>query len=222
MAKKCTKKSNAQARLFFCQSKPVLLVCCSPSPLQKLPIVMIQKFCYHGNVTSHFSSLSEFPMNLTLYLLIGRIWGLWHDPLWENRDSSRFTEFCVFQASKDETGAGEGRESRDTLEATPASRFSLLALKKSEKIILFCRLAWQGKCYRNGEVNSGAREREEGLKFLHFTHYLGRYIRSRPLVGHSYSIRLFPTFIPDLLTAFVRSSPQCFRNVFQLPATWPT
>ena len=106
--------------------------------------------------------------NLTLYLLIGRIWGLWHDPLWENRETSWFTEFCVFQASKDETGAGEGRESRDKLEATPAPRFSLLALKKSEKIILFCRLAWQGKCYRNGEVNSGAREREEGLKFLHF------------------------------------------------------
>ena len=25
--------------------------------LQKLPIVVIQKICYHGNVTSHFSSL---------------------------------------------------------------------------------------------------------------------------------------------------------------------
>ena len=25
--------------------------------LQKLPIVVMQKFCYHGNVTSHFSSL---------------------------------------------------------------------------------------------------------------------------------------------------------------------
>ena len=64
MAKKCTKKSNAQARLFFCQSKPVLLVCCSPSPLQKLPLVVIQKFCYHGNVTSHFSSLLVFPMKI--------------------------------------------------------------------------------------------------------------------------------------------------------------
>jgi len=25
--------------------------------LQKLPIVVIQKFCYHGNARSHFSSL---------------------------------------------------------------------------------------------------------------------------------------------------------------------
>ena len=29
----------------------------SPSFLLKLPIVVIQKFCYHGNMTSHFSSL---------------------------------------------------------------------------------------------------------------------------------------------------------------------
>ena len=42
-------------------------------------------------------------------------------------------------------------------------------LKKSEKIILFCRPAWQGKYYRNREENSGAREREKGLMFLHFT-----------------------------------------------------
>ena len=34
-----------------------MFFCCSPSPLQKLPVVVIQKFCYHGNVTSHFSSL---------------------------------------------------------------------------------------------------------------------------------------------------------------------
>ena len=33
----------------------LLLFCCSP--LQKLPVVVIQKFCFHGNVTSHFSSL---------------------------------------------------------------------------------------------------------------------------------------------------------------------
>ena len=43
-------------RCFFCQSKPIVF-CCVSSPLQKLPIVVIQKFCYHGNVTSHFSSL---------------------------------------------------------------------------------------------------------------------------------------------------------------------
>ena len=41
--------------------------------------------------------------------------------------------FAFFQASKDETEAGEGRESRDTLEGTHAWRFSLLALKKAKK-----------------------------------------------------------------------------------------
>ena len=37
----------------------LLLFCCLPLPLplQILPIVVIQKFCYHGNMTSHFSSL---------------------------------------------------------------------------------------------------------------------------------------------------------------------
>ena len=29
----------------------------SPSSLLKLPLVVIQKLCYHGNLTSHFSSL---------------------------------------------------------------------------------------------------------------------------------------------------------------------
>ena len=47
-AKKCTKTRDARAKLFSC---------CSPLPLKKLPLVVIQKFCYHGNVTSHFSSL---------------------------------------------------------------------------------------------------------------------------------------------------------------------
>ena len=49
---KCTKKSDARAKFFFCQS--FLLFA---SPLQKLPIVEIHKFYYHGNVTPHFSSL---------------------------------------------------------------------------------------------------------------------------------------------------------------------
>ena len=47
---------NARAKMFFCNLN-LLFLCCSPSPLQNLPIVVIQKFCYHGNVTSHFSSL---------------------------------------------------------------------------------------------------------------------------------------------------------------------
>ena len=32
--------------------------------LQKLPIVVIQKFCYYGNVTSHFSSLLVFLIHI--------------------------------------------------------------------------------------------------------------------------------------------------------------
>ena len=68
-------------RWFFCQSKPIVF-CHSPSPLQKLPIVVIQKFCYHGNVTSHFSSLfssikqfhpsSEFIINNNFSLLMSQ------------------------------------------------------------------------------------------------------------------------------------------------------
>ena len=41
---------------FFGQSKPVSFYC-SPSPSLKLPMVVIKKFWYHSNVTSHFTSL---------------------------------------------------------------------------------------------------------------------------------------------------------------------
>ena len=41
--------ANLSLLFFF----PFLL----PSSLFKLPIVVIQKFCYHGNLTSHFYSL---------------------------------------------------------------------------------------------------------------------------------------------------------------------
>ena len=44
------------------QSKPVVFLpflFSSPSLLLKLPLIVIQKFCYHGNVTSHFSSLKN-------------------------------------------------------------------------------------------------------------------------------------------------------------------
>ena len=123
MAKKCTKKRNTHAKLFFCQSKPIA-------------VVVIQKYCSHGNMTSHFSSRpmkipGEFdPLSSHrphLEIMAGPALG--KQPV----DTSWFTESCVFQASKDETEAGEGRESRDTLEGTPASRFSLLALKKAKK-----------------------------------------------------------------------------------------
>ena len=53
-AKKCTKKR------LFCQYKPIVFLpfsLPSPSLLLKLSIVVILKCCYHGNVTSHFSSL---------------------------------------------------------------------------------------------------------------------------------------------------------------------
>ena len=157
---------NVQKRIMHRQS-------CSFAHLNLLLLLWSRNFA--PMVTwRHASPLYQYSQwrsqeNLTLCLLIGRIWGLWHDPLWENRDTSWFTEFCVFQASKDETEEGEGRDSRETLEGTHAWRFSLLVLKKSEKIILFCRPAWQGKYYRNREENSGAREREKGLMFLHFT-----------------------------------------------------
>ena len=42
----------------------------SPSSLLKLPIVVIQKFCYHGNVTSHFPSLLDKSCYLRLHLCI--------------------------------------------------------------------------------------------------------------------------------------------------------
>ena len=53
-AKKCTKKFEVLALLpkliaFLAFSLP------SPSSLLKLHIVLIQKLCYHGNMTSHFS-----------------------------------------------------------------------------------------------------------------------------------------------------------------------
>ena len=59
-ATKCTKKRDARAKLLPCQSKPVVFLpflFSSPSSLVKLPLVVIQKFCHHGNVTSHLSSL---------------------------------------------------------------------------------------------------------------------------------------------------------------------
>ena len=46
----------------------------SPSLLLKLLIVVIQKFCYHGNVTSHFSSLFRGPNYLKCSLSIRRFW----------------------------------------------------------------------------------------------------------------------------------------------------
>ena len=44
-------QSHSISRFFFATDRT------PRSSLLKLPIVVIQKFCYHGNVTSHFSSL---------------------------------------------------------------------------------------------------------------------------------------------------------------------
>ena len=69
MAKKCAKKRDACVKLLFYNINlllfwPFLLL--SPSFLPMLPFVAIQKFFYHGNVTSHFSSLliSNYLLNL--------------------------------------------------------------------------------------------------------------------------------------------------------------
>ena len=43
----------------FCQYKPIpflLFTVAVAKRVKKLPVVVIQTFCYHGNMTSHFSS----------------------------------------------------------------------------------------------------------------------------------------------------------------------
>ena len=55
------KMRDALAKLFFCQSTPIAF-----SLLQELPIVVIQKFCYHSKVTSHFSSLLSKERDIAL------------------------------------------------------------------------------------------------------------------------------------------------------------
>ena len=57
-----SKKRDAGAKLLFCYSKLIAFLpfsLPSPSSLLELPIAVIQKFCYHGNMTSHFSSLFQ-------------------------------------------------------------------------------------------------------------------------------------------------------------------
>ena len=54
------KNSDAHAELLLCWYKPIAFFhfsLLSPASLLKLPIVVIQKFYYQGNTTSHFSSL---------------------------------------------------------------------------------------------------------------------------------------------------------------------
>ena len=57
-----SKKRDERVKLLFCYSKLIAFLSfslLSPSSLLKLPIAVIQKFCYHGNMTSHFSSLFQ-------------------------------------------------------------------------------------------------------------------------------------------------------------------
>ena len=57
-----SKKRDARVKLLFCYSKLIAFLSfslLSPSSLLELPIAVIQKFCYHGNMTSHFSSLFQ-------------------------------------------------------------------------------------------------------------------------------------------------------------------
>ena len=68
MVKKYTKKRDARAKLSFCHNKPIAfflpfsLPSPSPSPssLLRLPIVVLKRFFYHGNVTSYFSPLYKY------------------------------------------------------------------------------------------------------------------------------------------------------------------
>ena len=62
MAKKCAKKRDARAKLLFYFYKLIAFLpfsLPSPSLLSKHPFVVIQKVCYHGNVTSHFPLYSS-------------------------------------------------------------------------------------------------------------------------------------------------------------------
>ena len=58
---------HMQSCCFACLN--LCLFCCSPSSLQKLPILVIQKFYYHGKMTSQFTSPFSYLFSL-LYNLI--------------------------------------------------------------------------------------------------------------------------------------------------------
>ena len=65
------KKARCTCKDVFCQSKPIVSLLFGVA-VAKTPykVVVIQKFCYHGNVTSHFSSLLN--INLIFSWLLRR------------------------------------------------------------------------------------------------------------------------------------------------------
>ena len=65
------KKAWCTCKDVFCQSKPIVSLLFGVA-VTKTPykVVLIQKFCYHGNVTSHFSSLLN--INLIFSWLLRR------------------------------------------------------------------------------------------------------------------------------------------------------
>ena len=78
---------HMQSCVFFANLN-LLFLCCLPSPLQKLPIVVIQKFCNHGNVMSHFSPLLSNKIACCCPLTSGKN----PDRLWKKNDSFGFSQ----------------------------------------------------------------------------------------------------------------------------------
>ena len=65
---------HMQSCCFACLN--LCLFCCSPSSLQNLPIVVIQKFYYHGNMTPQFTSPFSYLFSL-LHNLIFNYFNQW-------------------------------------------------------------------------------------------------------------------------------------------------
>ena len=172
MAKKCTKKRKARAKFFFCQSFAVPRRRCKNSLL-----LWSRKFCYHGNVTSHFSSLSVFPIrsqeNLILCLLIGRIWGLWHDPLWENRDgiAASLQNFAFFRLAKTKPKrAKDARAETHSKEHPPRVFLWSPEKKRKNNLVLQASVVRQVLPKRRSEFGSARTwRRSQVLAFLYIT-----------------------------------------------------
>ena len=77
-----------QQQLGNVQKSVMHMQSCLPLPLQKLPIVVIQKFFYHGIVASHFSSLLWNKLPCCCPLPSGKN----PDRLWEKNDLFGFSQ----------------------------------------------------------------------------------------------------------------------------------